>query len=120
MFYYCIVLFVSSNSSCNSLLSEAEKRPKSTLFNHELEVCHVFKRYQMRREVGDYLEVSLMRVWLYKMKRQKQTVIKVPERNVKVVARKKGFVILKVPYRATTQNRLLVDLERKHVEAWMD
>ena len=62
-----------------------------------------------------------MKVLLHKINKQKQTVIHLPvERDIKIKTHKKGFVILKVPYRATTQDRLLIDLEGKYVEAWLD
>jgi len=62
-----------------------------------------------------------MKVLLHKIKNQKQTAIKIPaKRNIKIQPHKKGYIILKVPYRATSQNRIIVDLEGKRVEAWID
>jgi len=62
-----------------------------------------------------------MKVRLHKISNQRQIAIYIPQGSkIKVNSGKKGHVILKVPYRATTQNRLVVNLDGSIVEAYID
>ncbi len=62
-----------------------------------------------------------MKVRLHQIKGQVGFAVYIPkESQINVKHLKKGDIILKIPYKATTQNRILVKLEGKKVDAWID
>lgn len=62
-----------------------------------------------------------MKVRLHKISNKDRIAIYIRKGSkINVNKGKKGHIMLKVPYIATTQNRLLVDLDGAVVEAYMD